>query len=331
MLRPIALVAAFAFALASCGPKNEAAKSGEPTGQSGFKVALLTPGPISDSGWNAMAYEGLKAIETEMGATVNNQEAQGTQIRDAMRSYAQKGYQLVFGHGFEYNEPAAEVAKDFPNTVFVSSSGGLTGPNVGAFRFYLEQGFYLCGFMAGLMSKTGVVAMIGGMDVPSVKSTFRGFAAGAKAARPDIEVKEIYTGNFTDSGAAKQATLQAIAQGADFVIHQANNAAQGVFDACKEKGVYAFGSNADQNANESGVVIASGVIVAKPAFLELAKRVKEKTYKGEILLMGMEKGAIDFILNPALADKVPADVKEKVETLKAQIKADEVAVPKDEF
>lgn len=330
MIRHLLLIVVCLFALVSCGAKEDAPAAGEQP-KDDFKVALLTPGPISDSGWNAMAFEGLKAIESDMGATVNNQEAQGTQIRDAMRSYAQKDYDLVFGHGFEYNEPAAEVAKDFPDTVFVSSSGGLTGPNVGAFRFYLEQGFYLCGFMAGLMSKTGVVAMIGGIDVPSIKSTFRGFADGAKAARPDIVVKEIYTGNFTDSGAAKQATLQAIAQGADFVIHQANNAAQGVFDACKEKGVYAFGSNADQNANESGVVIASGVIVAKPAFLELAKRVKGKTYKGEILLMGMEVGAIDFVFNPTLAAKVPAAVKEKVETLKAQIKNNEVAVPKDEF
>lgn len=330
MSRKFLLLVLGLIVLSSCAPKEEPSGTGG-AAQDTFKVALLTPGPISDSGWNAMAYEGLKAIETDMGATVNNQEAKGTQIRDAMRSYAQKGYRLVFGHGYEYNEPSAEVAKDFPNTVFVSSSGGMTGPNVGAFRFYLEQGFYVCGFMAGLMSKSGVVAMIGGDDVPSIRSTFKGFAAGARAARPDIVVKEVFTGNGTDSAAAKQATLQAIAQGADFVIHQANNAAQGVFEACKEKGVYAFGANADQNANESGVVIASAVIVAKPAFLTLAKQVKDKTYKGEVLLMGMEVGAIDFVLNPSLANKVPADVLEKVKTLLEQIRNDEVAVPKDEF
>ena len=105
----------------------------------GFKVALLTPGSVSDHGWNAMAYDGLKSIEADMKATINNQEAMGPKIKDSMRSYAQQGYNLVFGHGFEYNEPASEVAKDFPDTVFVTSGGGKTGPNLAALRFYLEQ------------------------------------------------------------------------------------------------------------------------------------------------------------------------------------------------
>src|SRR4051812_19078176 len=69
-----------------------------------FKVALLTPGPVSDAGWSAMAYDGLQAIKQDMGAEVNNQEAAGTQIKDAMRQYAQDGYSLVIGHGYEYNE-----------------------------------------------------------------------------------------------------------------------------------------------------------------------------------------------------------------------------------
>jgi basic membrane protein A len=297
-----------------------------------FKVALITPGPVSDAGWSAMAYDGLMAIKQELGAEVNNQEATGTQIKEAMRQYAQDGYNLVIGHGFEYNEPAVEVAKDFPNTVFVSSSGGKTAENAGAFRFYLEQGFYLCGMMAGYMSKTGKVAMIGGDDVPSIRSTFKGFAAGWKAARPNgAEPIVIFTGNGKDVAQAKSATLQAISQGADFVIHQANAAAQGVFDACKEKHVWAFGANLDQNDNPSGAVIASAVIVAKPAFVDLAKRVQNHTYKGEISLMGMDKGAIDFLLNPALKDKIPAEVQKKLADAAAKIKSGDIKVPKEDF
>ncbi len=296
-----------------------------------FKVALITPGPVSDSGWNALAYDGLKDIRDQLGAEVNNQEAKGAQIKDAMRSYAQDGYNLVIGHGFEYNDPAIEVGKDFPNTVFVSSSGGKTAANVGAFRFYLEQGFYLCGMMAGLMTKTGTVATIGGDDVPAIHSTFLGFKAGFLAVKPGGKVIEIFTGNGTDEAQAKLATLNAIGQGADFVIHQANNAAQGVFNACKEKGVYAFGANLDQNGNASGAVIASGVIVAGPAFLDLAKQVKDHTYKGGITLMGMDKGAIDFVINPALKDKVPADVMKKLDDAKAQIKSGKLTAPKLTF
>lgn len=311
--------------------------SASSTGSSGgaaksqFKVALLTPGPVSDAGWSAMAYEGLNKIKDSMGAEVNNQEAKDTQIKDAMRSYAQKGYNLVFGHGFEYNEPAIEVAKDFPKTVFVSSSGGKTAANVGAFRFYLEQGFYLAGMMAGLSSKSGVVAMIGGDDVPSIRSTFKGFRAGAEAAKPGIKVIEIFTGNGQDAARAKQATLGAIDQGADFVIHQANAAAKGVFEACKERGVMAFGANLNQNDDSTGVVCASAVIVAGPAFLDLAKEVQAGTFKGGIVLKGMESGAIDFVVNPLHQTMFSAETLKKVEEAREKIKKGELVVPKDEF
>lgn len=296
-----------------------------------FKVALLTPGPVSDAGWSAMAYEGLEAIKSDLKADVANQEAAGTKIRDAMKSYANEGYQLIFGHGFEYNDPAILVAKDYPEVVFVSSSGGKTADNVGALRFELEQGFYLAGLAAAKLSKSGVVGMVGGPDVPSIRSTFKAFKAGAEAGKPGIQVKEIFTGKESDVAAAKQATLTLIGQGADYIIHQTNSAAQGVFEAAKEKGVYAFGSNLDQNSNESGVVIASAVIVAKAAFLDLAKQVQAGTYKGQISPYGFDKGAIDFIWNPNLKGKVPADVLKLIEETTAKIKDGSLTVPQDKF
>ena len=331
------LLAAIALAVVGCSgsssntaPTPNNATAATPPA-SDFKVALLTPTAVSDAGWSAMAYDGLQQIKTQLGAKVNNQVAEGTQIKDAMRTYAQQGYGLIIGHGFEYNDPEIQVAKDFPKTVFVSSSGGKTAPNAGAFRFYLEQGFYLAGEMAGKMTKTNKVAMIGGDKVPSIESTFKAFEAGAKAANPKISVITVFTGNGNDVAAAKNATLSAIGQDADFVIHQADAAAQGVFDACKEKGVYAFGSNLDQNDNASGAVIASATIVAGPAFVDLAKQVKDGTYKGSVLLMGMDKGAIDFVINPKLKDKVPADVQKMLADDQAKIKAGSLVVPKDEF
>jgi basic membrane lipoprotein Med (substrate-binding protein (PBP1-ABC) superfamily) len=330
---PLALVVVFATGCtggSSSSTSTDAPKpiSAQPTD---FKVALLTPGSVSDSGWSALAFQGLEAIRTEMGAETNNQVATGTQIKDGLRSYAQKGYSLVFGHGYEYNEPSVEVAKDFPKTMFVSSSGGKTAPNVGAFRFYLEQSFYLAGMMAAEMSKTGKLALIGGDDVPSIRSTFKGFEAGAKAANPKIQFKEVFTGSGEDVAKAKLATLQAIGEGADFVIHQANAAAQGVFDACKEKNVYAFGANLNQNDNPSGVVVASAIIVAKPAFLDVAKQVKDGTFKGGIILKGMDSGAIDFVLNPSFVGKIPDKVQKDLTTTMAAIKSGKLVVPKDEF
>jgi basic membrane protein A and related proteins len=297
-----------------------------------LKVALLTPGSVSDSGWNALAYEGLQAVKEELGAEVSNQQAASTaEIRDALRTYAGDGYNLIFGHGYEYNAPSIEIGKDFPNTVFVSSSGGETAKNVGTFRFYLEQGFYLAGMMAAEMSKTGKIAMITGQKIPSIESTFDAFEAGAKSVKPDIEVMRNYSGTFTDVAKAHQATLAAISAGADMVIHQANESAQGVFNACKEKGVYAFGANADQNENPSGMVIASAVIIAKPAFVSLAKDVQAGKYVGGVTLKGMDTDSVDFVINPALQNKVPEPLIRKIEETKAKIKAGQLKVPKKEF
>lgn len=326
-------IAVLAVVVGGCsgGARDGGGGTANAPSQGDFKVALLTPGPVSDAGWSAMAYEGLQAIHDELGVEVNNQEAKGTQIRDAMRSFAQKDYNLIFGHGYEYNEPAIEVAKDFPNTVFVSSSGGGTAPNVGAFRFYLEQAFYLAGFLAGASTETGTIAMIGGPDVPSIRSTFKAFRAGAEVARTDLKVIEVFTGQDSDVAAAKQATLKAIEQGADRVIHQANAAAQGVFDACQEKGVYAFGANLDQNKNPSGNILASAVILAKPAFVALAKQVRDGTFKGRVVLMGMKEGAVDLSINPKLVSVLPPAAMFKVMDLRDQILRGELVVPKDEF
>lgn len=336
MMKPVRMLPLLALVFAigcSGGEKASTETTGltTPSATPPFKVALLTPGPVSDAGWSALAYDGLQAIKAELGAEVNNQEATDAGIRDAMRTYAQDGYRLIIGHGYEYNQVGAEVAKDFPNTVFVSSSGGQSGANFGAFRFYLEQGFYLAGMMAAGMSKTGVIATVG-LDVPSIVSTFKGFEAGAKAVNPNIKiVSKLVPLPGNDPAAYKQATLAAIAEKADFIIHQANQGAQSVFNAAREKGVMVFGSNADQNKNESGVVVGSAIIVAKPAFVGLAKQVKEGTYKGGVTLIGMEKGAIDFVINPAMADRVPAELKAKVDQAKADITSGKLVVPKDDF
>jgi basic membrane lipoprotein Med (substrate-binding protein (PBP1-ABC) superfamily) len=195
----------------------------------------------------------------------------------------------------------------------------------------LEQGFYIAGVLAAKLDKTGTVAMIGGDKVPSIQSTFDAFSAGAKATKPQIKVLTVYTGDGNDVAKAKEATLNAIGQGADLVIHQADNAAQGVFEACKEKNVYAIGSNLDQNKNATGIVIGSAIIAAGPAFVDLAKEVQAGTYKGSVANFGVKQGAIDFVINPALQSKVPADVQKLLDDTKSKIKAGTLTVPEAKF
>lgn len=295
-----------------------------------LKVALLTPGTVNDSGWSAIAYSGLKAIESELGAEVNHQVTKDAGIKDAMRGYAQEGYHLVIGHGYEYNGPAAEIGDQFPKTTFVSSSGGLTKPNVGAFRFYLEEGFYLAGMLAAKMTKTGRVGMIGGPDVPSIRSTFKAFAAGAESVNPSIVVIEKFTGKNDDVALAKQATLQAINEGADVLIHQVNNAFPGFFSACEERKAWSFGANENQN-DVSTSVLASAVIRADKVFVDLATKVKEGRYRGGINLVGMEAEAIDFVLNAKNSSAIPADAKALINGRQLDMVAGLFKTPKDDF
>ncbi len=330
----VALVTA--FGCSNAGSDSAEVKKPDPKAATGdrpktgkLKVALLTPGPVTDNGWSAMAYEGLQGIKSDLDADVANQEATGAKIKDAMRSYANDGYQLVFGHGYEYNEVGNTLAAEFPNTVFVSSSGDKFSKNSGAFRFALEEGFYVAGYMAATMSKTGKLGMVGGPNVPSIESTFDAFVAGAKAAKPSVEVKKVYTNENADIAKAKLATLELIGQGCDFLIHQANAGASGFFDACKEKGVHAFGSNANQNDQDA--VIASAVIVAKPAFVTLAKEVSEGKYTGAVRQFSMKDGAIDFVISPKMASMVPAELTKKIDEIKADLKSGKLKAPMKQF
>ena len=109
-----------------------------------FKVALLTPGSISDAGWNALAYEGLKRVEKELGAEISHVESRApSQWEEHFRFYASKGYNLVFGHGFEYQEAAKSVAPDFPDTVFITTSGNTVLDNVASIVLSLRRVTYL--------------------------------------------------------------------------------------------------------------------------------------------------------------------------------------------
>ncbi|MGI8923967.1 MAG: BMP family protein [Fimbriimonadales bacterium] len=297
-----------------------------------FMVALITPGPVNDSGWSALAYQGLESIKFELGAETQNVVAFSPQdIKDAMQSYAQKDFDLIIGHGYEYNQIGIEVAKDFPKTIFVSSSGDKTATNVGTFRFNLEQGTYVLGMVAAKLSLKGTLGMVGGPNVPSIESTFQAFEAGAKSVKPSIRVLKAYTNSNDDVGAAKQQTLAFIAQGADYIIHQANAAAQGVFEACKERGAFAFGTNSDQAGAAPDVVIASATINAGPVFVELAKEVKDSKFKSGVRLRGMADGAVGIVWNPNPPFKLPDDIVSEASLAVGKIVSGQLKVPRLEF
>lgn len=301
-------------------------------GQQGFAVALLNPGPISDAGWNAAAYEGLLAVRDELGAEISQTETRTPpEFEQAYRDYARRGFRLVIGHGFEFQDAAAKVAPDFPSTVFLTTSGNTVRPNVAPIVFRLEEATFVLGELAARMAPDGAACAVGGMEIPSVKSTFVAFQAGAAHARKDYPVTTSYLGNWDDVGAARTATLALIDRGCKFVFQNADAAGPGVFQAAAERGVYAFGSNRAQHEVAPNAVLASAAIDIPAAFVAIAREVKDGTFKSRIIEEHMADGAITVVYNPSLAGKIPADVRAAVDQTEAAIRAGTLKVPTAEF
>jgi len=189
------------------------------------------------------------------------------------------------------------------------------------------------GVISAMMSKTGKAGLVGGKKLPSIQSTFLAFKAGAKSVNPNFQVLESYTNSWEDLGAAKEATIAQINQGADFILHNADAAGLGVFQAVQEsrksgENVYAFGSNKNQNSVAPDAILVSGTIDIPRGFVTVAKGVKDKTFKAEIMRLGMKDRIIDLVYNPKLEGRIPKAVKEKVEKLKVDIISGKLAVPK---
>ena len=304
-----------------------------------FKVGMLLPGSISDQGWNALAHDGLKAIEAELGAEINYVESlTAAEWETDFRSYAMQGYDLIFGHGFEYQEPAIAVAQDYPEIVFITSAGasGAIRENVSPIVFRLEQATYLLGMISGMMTQTDKIGIIGGQELPSGSSTFMAFEGGVKSVNPDAVVQRAYVGDWENIIKAKELALAQIQEGVDFIFHNANEAGLGVFEAVilaqdSGKTVYSFGANRDQSAVSPRAVLANAVITPS-AYIQLATAVKEGTFEPKLYVFTMTTdGAIALTYNPELRDQVPEEVQQKVEAARQQILAGTLEVPQIDF
>lgn len=304
-----------------------------------FKVGMLLPGSISDQGWNALAHDGLKAIETELGAEVSYVESLTPADWEAdFRSYALREYHLIFGHGYEYQEAAIAVAQDYPEIVFITSAGasGAIRENVSPMVFRLEQATYLLGMISGMMTQTDKIGIIGGQELPSGSSTFMAFEGGVKSVNPDATVQRAYVGDWENIAKAKELALTQIQEGVDFIFHNANEAGIGVFEAVTSaqdagKTVYAFGANRDQSAVSPRAVLANAVITPRP-YVQLATAVKNKTFESKLYVFTMTTdGAIALTYNPELRDQIPEAVQQKVEAARLQILAGTVEVPQIDF
>jgi basic membrane lipoprotein Med (substrate-binding protein (PBP1-ABC) superfamily) len=296
-------------ALVSCRPSATVS----PSKTSSFRVALLTPGPISDAGWNAAAYDGLQLIARRLGADVATvQTTSPADFDDAFRDFASRHFNLIFAHGFEYTDAALKAGREFSSCDFIVTSGSGSSANVASLSFKIEEAAYVEGVLAGSMTRSGVAGAIGGIELPAIKLTFDGFRRGFLAVRPDGRVLTAFIGSFDDVGAAKEAARAQISQGADILFHDADAAGLGVFTAARQAHVYAFGANRNQNGVFPDVVIASAVTSIPDAFLKLAEKVKAGTFHGGMIELGMKDGMVHVVINPVLATRIPSAAMDRV-------------------
>ena len=165
-LASLVLPVLLAGALACGGGAADGATDGA---QPKPRVALITPGSISDAAWNSGAYKGLEAIRDSLGAEVSHVEARTpAEQEEALRTYAVQGYTLVFAHGFEFQRAAERVSAEHPKTVFIVTSGEKAVGNVAPLIFRLHDATYLAGMVSGGLTKSNILAFVGGVEIPPV-------------------------------------------------------------------------------------------------------------------------------------------------------------------
>jgi len=254
----IVLAAVVAIALAGCAPS--AAPTKAPAAPDKVKVALLVPGVITDGSWCQDAYEGLKKAEADCGIEIAYTEnvSQDEQV-EVMRTYAAEGYNIIHGHGGEYVDAAETVAKEYPDMQFVVSNSYVAHDNVSAIRLsYGHQG-YLAGVLAAKMSKTGKIGVLSAEPLTAMVKGMEQYRAGAESVNPNIEVMEVYTGDWEDVALAQEASLALIADGADVLLHILDAADKGMFNAGEDEGVWTIGTERDCSPLGPNYCIASTI------------------------------------------------------------------------
>ena len=274
-------------------------------------MALVTPGSVADAAWNSGALEGLQRIRDSLRVHISHIEARTpTEQIEALRTYAAQGYDLVFAHGFEFQDAAERVSATYPKTAFIVTSGRRSRGNVSPLIFRLEEASYLAGMVAGHLSKTGVLGFIGGIELPPIEAAYQGWVNGAKAVNPGIKSRQVYLNSFDDVAAGREATLALIGAGADMFHHNADAAALGLFQAVKQSpGVYVMGANADQASLAPDRVLGSAVIDLPQAFALVAMELKRGDFVPHVEAFGLQSGVVRYLPNPRLDSLIPGSLK----------------------
>jgi basic membrane protein A len=327
--RIVAVVAA-AVAMAML-PTACAQKAEPPASSAGTPVIGLVfdVGGRGDKSFNDQAYAGLERARRELGITFHTLETgEGADREAAMRQLAAGDAQLIFGVGFLFTDDIRKLALEFPNKKFACvdytvNPGDTLPPNLVALKFKEEEGSYLVGALAALLSKTNKVGFVGGMQIPLIKKFEAGYVAGVKAVRPSAKVIIKYAGTtgtaFKDPTKGKELALAEYNQGADIIYHASGSTGLGVFEAAREKGKLAIGVDSDQHDEAPDNILTSMVKRVDVAVFNTIQETIAGHWSGGVKVFGLAEEGVTWVYDDRNKALIPDAVKATVDSLRNQL------------
>jgi len=305
-----------------------------------FKVGLVFDvGGRGDKSFNDAAYRGLEKAKKELGIDYEYIEpGPGADREAALRQFANRNdIAIIFGIGFIFTDEITKIAQEYADKKFACidytvTSGMTIPPNLLALEFKEEEGSFLVGAIAGLVTKTSIVGFVGGMESPLIRKFEKSYVAGVKYVNPECKVLIGYAGftgeAFKNPGKGKEIALGQFSKGADIIYHASGVTGLGVFEAARETHKLAIGVDSDQYDEAPGYILTSMIKVVDEAVFDCIRQVKNGTFKGaRAETYGLKSKGVDFVYNDKNKNLIPEPVRSKVEELREKIISGEIKVP----
>ena len=330
-LKTLIIVPMLAILIGGCSTTKEAKpSSSKQTAQKPLTVGIVydTAGR-GDKSFNDGAARGITQAEKELGVKAYQIDSRNANDYESnILSLIQKDVDLLIVVGITTKKAVEKMAKEYPNQKFVYVDAHVDLPNVRSLVFQEQEGSFLAGYIAGLVSKTKKVGFVGGMDIPLIVKFYSGFAAGAMTADPQIKMlPPKFIGDWSNVDAAKTAANVLYAQGADVIFQAAAAAGMGVLKAAKENHKLAVGVDSDQDHIYPGSVLTSMLKLVDAAVFDTIKDLKEGKFTAGEKIYGLkEKGVGITEMKYTKHLLTPADWK-KYEDIRKEIVDGKIVVP----
>jgi basic membrane protein A and related proteins len=320
----IALITILAMAIGACSsgqtsttaPSSESPAAVVEPAKAPLKVALLTTGPLADSGWNATAYQGLLDAQKEFGIEpAVSEDVPAPDREQTIRDYASQGYSLIIGHDFSFMDPMVKISPEYPDTYFSDTTGYTGTVNMASYYMYEVQSHYLAGIILGSMTKSNVIGVVGGVDLPTQDANFNALKAGVASVNPDAKVLISFVGSWGDPAGGKEAALAQINSGADIILDAGAASGLGTLEAVAEKNIPVISFIPLDSETAPKQMIASILPDYEKMVRDQVALVVNGQFKGGVVRPDLASGIIQISMN----DGVPADVQALVEKAKQDI------------